>query len=80
MLWEEFMHQPGSGQIFAIAGNYGLTLLAVAPAIVGLLIPFSFKVSVPLITILLALLYFDIHMFVRIGKMREAGLKSRRTQ
>ena len=71
------MHQPGAGQIFSIAGNFGLTLLAVAPAIIGLLMPFSLKVSVPIITILLLLLYFDIQMFMQIGKMREAGLKTR---
>lgn len=74
LLWEEFMHQPGAGQIFAIVGNLGLTLLAVVPAIIGLLKPFRFAVSVPLIGILAVLLYFDVHAFVRIGKMRETGL------
>ena len=77
LLWEEFMHQPGSGQIFATVGNLGLTLLAVVPAVVGLLMPFRFAVSLPLIVILALPLYFNIRTYLRIGKMREAGINGK---
>ena len=76
LLWEEFMHQPGAGQIFAIVGNLGLTSLVVVPAIVGLLRPFRLEVSLPLLIVLLLFFGFDIHTFWQIGKMREAGIKS----
>jgi len=78
LLWEEFLRQPGTGQIFATVGNLGLTLLAVVPAVIGLLMPFRLEISVPLIIILALLLYFNVHTFLRIGKMREAGLTGKK--
>lgn len=69
LLWEQFMHEPGLGQIFATVGNLGLTFLAVVPAIIGVWISFPLKLSLTLISILLLLLTLDIRTVVRIGKI-----------
>ncbi len=75
LLWEEFMQKPEAKQIFTTVGNLGLTCLAVVPAVIALFISFRWTLSVPAIALLLAFLFYDVHTFIRIGRIREAGLK-----
>lgn len=76
LLWEEFMGKPETKQIFTMVGNLGLTCLAVVPAIISLLAPFDFKTSTPLLILLLIFLIYDVHTFLRIGRIRQSGLLS----
>lgn len=76
LLWEEFMGKPETKQIFTVVGNFGITCLAVVPAIFSLLFPFDFKTSAPLFILLLILLIYDVHTFLRIGRIQQSGLLS----
>ncbi|MDO8586349.1 MAG: NUDIX domain-containing protein [Armatimonadota bacterium] len=59
-LWEEFMATPESGKNVPFWGALGLTILAVSPGIVALFQPFTWWLSLPLLTLFLVLLICDI--------------------
>ncbi len=59
LLWEEFMSSGKARQRMSIAGNYGLTLLVVAAACLGLFRPYYPVLSPVLLVLLLGLTVVD---------------------
>jgi hypothetical protein len=78
LLWEEFMQKPETKQLFTTVGNLGLTCLAVVPAMVALFVPFVGAISIPVAVLLCAFFFYDVHTFMRIGRIREIGLESKK--
>lgn len=59
-LWEEFMASSHAGKNMSVFGNVGITILALAPAIIVLFNPWIWMVSLPLVAFLTLLFVYDI--------------------
>lgn len=66
--WEEFMGSAENRQSYSTVGNLGITLLAAVPAVIALLSPFRWSVSVPLFLILVLLLTVDLLSFLTVRR------------
>ncbi len=64
LLWEEFMSKPEAKQKLPLFSILGITILAIAPAIIALLFPYRLVLSTSLIALLLLFFVFDIYMFL----------------
>ena len=59
-LWEEFMHTQEAGKNVSLFGNLGITILVALPALFVLVTPFVFRISAPLLAVLIVLLVYDV--------------------
>jgi len=60
LLWEEFLRKYKFGQTYALLGNLGITSISILIAIIGTILSFDWKISIPLIGALLAFFIFDV--------------------
>ncbi len=64
-LWEEFVGYTKYKQSLSFVGNLGITFVVMVLAVIGLLFPFRWMISTPLLIFLLVLFIYDVNTFVK---------------
>lgn len=60
LTWEQYMHKPINKQWYSTIANLGITILVVIPAVIALVSPFRWTLSLPLLLALGTLLIIDL--------------------
>jgi hypothetical protein len=74
LLWERFLVKPFTRRTFGFSGNFGLTILASAIAVIALVNPFELYSSIALLATLVVMLLLDMRAYRMILRFRDSPL------